>query len=170
MPVFSKTVEMLDIKGPRDLNTALAILLHDCGVRASSILRRLRFPNHTIKDVSFCITNQDRFEDVQHAGIPDQKRILSNPAVACELELLRRKCMAERIPLRNYSRILSLLHNRKSPVPMEKAWISGEDILKLGIKPGPEIGKLLRKTYNMQLSDTITSRRKMIQWLKENYT
>jgi hypothetical protein len=46
-------------------------------------------------------------------------------------------------------------------------FVSGRDVMELGILPGPEIGRLLHEVRERQLNDEITSREEALAWLKK---
>ena len=65
--------------------------------------------------------------------------------------------------VKTYSRIISLI--KKSKVP--KLPILGRDIINLGIKPGPKVGKILRLIENWWIANNFKpSRKKCLEKLK----
>ena len=46
--------------------------------------------------------------------------------------------------------------------------VTGDDLIKLGRKPGPEFGRILDEVYDAQLEGTIRSRDEAISWLMQN--
>jgi len=46
-------------------------------------------------------------------------------------------------------------------------WVSGEDLVAMGRKPGPVFSRLLEEVYDAQLEGTVTSREQALAWLKQ---
>ena len=46
-------------------------------------------------------------------------------------------------------------------------WITGKQLLSLGIAPGPEMGKLIKAAYNAQLNGEIATKEEAIPWVEE---
>ncbi len=51
-----------------------------------------------------------------------------------------------------------------SPTP----WVSGDDLIAMGRKPGPIFRRLLEAVYDAQLEGAVTSRDEAIQWLEQH--
>lgn len=48
-----------------------------------------------------------------------------------------------------------------------KPLIMGRDLLKLGVKPGPKMGKILKKLYQLQIDDEFRTKKQGIEKAKE---
>jgi poly(A) polymerase len=46
--------------------------------------------------------------------------------------------------------------------------ITGDDLIALGISPGPQLGSLLAEIREKQLQDELTTREDALQWIKAN--
>lgn len=57
-----------------------------------------------------------------------------------------------------------LLKQGVSPPPL----VSGDDLIQLGLKPGPAFSRLLNLVYDAQLDRTIASREEALEWLKKH--
>jgi tRNA nucleotidyltransferase (CCA-adding enzyme) len=55
---------------------------------------------------------------------------------------------------------LKIRENKPTPI------LQGRDLLRLGIQPGPEMGKLLRNAYELQLDGTLNNRDEAVDWVK----
>ena len=47
------------------------------------------------------------------------------------------------------------------------ALVTGDDLIRMGRKPGPEFGRLLHKVYDAQLEGRFTTRDQAIRWLRQ---
>ena len=45
------------------------------------------------------------------------------------------------------------------------AWIGGDDLIRLGLKPGPDFGRYLEEAYDAQLEGRVASREEALAWL-----
>jgi poly(A) polymerase len=45
--------------------------------------------------------------------------------------------------------------------------VRGDDLLALGLKPGPKIGEILEAVETRQLEGTLTSREEALEWVRE---
>ena len=48
-----------------------------------------------------------------------------------------------------------------------KPFVQGRDALELGLAPGPRVGELLRRAYELQLEGSLASREAALSWLRE---
>lgn len=53
---------------------------------------------------------------------------------------------------------------------LPKPWISGRDLLALGLAEGPLVGRLLKEAYDQQLSGTPSSRDALLAWVQSRLT
>ena len=47
-----------------------------------------------------------------------------------------------------------------------KPYLTGHDLIRLGVKPGPEFGRILREAEDLRLEGELTSRKKALVWLR----
>ncbi len=45
-------------------------------------------------------------------------------------------------------------------------WVSGDDLIAMGLHPGPRIGKLLEEVYDAQLEGELSSREEAMRWVR----
>jgi hypothetical protein len=72
----------------------------------------------------------------------------------------------ERTP-KNHS-FSEMAHNLGVHESKPKPLIDGNVLKDMGIKPGPNMGKLLNEVYNAQLNGDISTPEEAVQWLKNN--
>ena len=49
------------------------------------------------------------------------------------------------------------------------ALIRGEDVMRLGVPQGPQIGDLLKRAYDAQLDGMFVTREQALAWLQETW-
>ncbi len=62
--------------------------------------------------------------------------------------------------LRDRAEALRVTHGRPTP------FLQGRDVISRGVSPGPEVGSILRKSYELQLDGVLASRQEALGWLE----
>ena len=187
--VFTHVKLMLDhLPANPDVVLALAVLLHDVGkpptfqrapdrIRfnehdrvgaemTESILRRLRFPNDTIAQVVTCVAEHMRMQHVQEMRPAKVKRILQRETFATELELHRIDCVSSHGDLGNYHFLKKAATDLPPEVVKPVPWLTGHDVLALGVTRGPVVGQILREAEELQLEERLRSRPEALDWAR----
>jgi poly(A) polymerase len=171
----------------RSLALALGVLLHDVGkpattlrapdrVRfpkhaevgarmAAAILERYRFPAKLVSDVQHIVGNHMRFTDTRNMRRSTLRRLVGHPVFDTELVLHRLDCLASHGDLANYRFLKRFRRQLAAEPPMPDPWITGHDLMTMGVPHGPEIGRWKRLAYDAQLEDRFPSRDALAGWL-----
>jgi poly(A) polymerase len=187
--VFTHTAMMLDAMEDRSPALAYAVLLHDIakpatafhdGVRlrfhghaergvpmAEAILRRLRLPNRLIEDVTACVGRHMHFMDVQKMRRSTLRRLVGSPTFDTELELHRLDCLASSGRMENHEFLRRVVGEMASEPVLPAPWITGRDLIAMGIEPGRRIGKLLRTAYDLQLEGAVPDREALLARIRK---
>lgn len=186
--VFRHTVLMLNLMQERSVELAFAVLLHDVakpvtatrrdgelcfhkhaeeGARmAERILADLRFPAKQTEAIAAVIRNHMRFQDVQRMRRSTLRRLVGSPTFAIELELHRLDCLASHGNLDNYQFVLAFTKELSREPLLPPPWITGHDIMALGVAEGPEVGRWRRLAYDAQLEGRFATREALLEWLR----
>ncbi|MDP2988959.1 MAG: CCA tRNA nucleotidyltransferase [Kiritimatiellota bacterium] len=193
--VWTHTIMMLNAMRPwpaqggqPDLRLAYAILLHDVGkpgtakfvenrirfdchagvgaALAEIILKRLRLPNDDIKAIAFCIGNHMRFMDVQRMRKATLCRLVGAPTFVTELELHRLDCAASHGDMTNHAFLVAFQAARRAEPVLPKPWVTGHDILPMGVTAGREVGRWKQMVYDAQLEGLVENREAALAWLR----
>ena len=187
--VFEHTVRMLNLMGTRSLRLAFSALLHDVGkpgaahrapdrIRfdghaelgaetARAILRRLRFSNDDTDAIVTCVANHMRFQDVPRMRAATLRRMVGAPTFPVELELHRLDCLASHGGLEHYEQARRFAEELASQPALPKPWVTGHDILGMGVAGGPDVGRWHRAAYEAQLDQRFENRDALLAWLAE---
>jgi len=134
---------------------------------AESLLARLKAPKELSGSVVEAIRNHMRFAHVHLMRPAKWRRMVAAPNFPMELELHRIDCLASHGKMSNYvlllDRIREMAEERALPAPL----LTGKDLLSLGMKPGPAIGKALREIADLQLEGAISTKEEALARLKE---
>ncbi len=193
--VFTHTCMMLDAAGPRDLRLLLAVLLHDVGKPATatwgsdrkggmrirfdghaqvgaemarSFLNRLRFPRVFTDEVVHMVEGHMRFMDVQQMRRGTLRRLIGSPTFPLEKELHRLDCLCSKGDMSNIEFLDRVEAELAAESALPKPWITGKDVMGLGVAPGPEVGRWLNEAYDLQLEGRVESREALLRWLGES--
>ena len=180
--VFVHTMLLLEHMAWPDARLGWCALLHDVGKKAAfrvidgrmrffgheeigskmaeEILQRLKLPAKTVKSVVKAIAGHMRFSRLKEMRESKWRRALADPDFPLELELHRLDCISCHHLMENYlvmlDRIRELEERRVPPVP--QPFVTGKDLLKMGLSPSPEVGKILKKLETLQLEGKLSSR------------
>lgn len=187
--VFEHTVLMLNMMHEPATHLAYSVLLHDVSkpltarqsaVRirfdghadqgaelAKRILRRLCFPSDDIEAISYCIRNHMRIMDVRNMRRSTLRRLVGAPTFPVELELHRLDCLGSHGDLGNYHFLVDFQRQLAEEPVLPKPWVTGHDIMKLGVPEGHQVGFWRKKAYDAQLEERFGNRDELIKWLKD---
>ncbi|MDO9541163.1 MAG: CCA tRNA nucleotidyltransferase [Kiritimatiellia bacterium] len=186
--VWTHTILMLNALTRPSLRLAYAVLLHDIGkpvtaikapdrIRfnrhaefgaaiATTILQRLRLPSADIKAVSHIIGNHMRFMDVRRMRKSTLRRLITADTFPDELELHRLDCVASHGDMQNYCFLADFKAKFEVEPVLPPPLIKGNDIIALGVSPGPDVGRLKKAAYDAQLESKFDGRNAALKWLK----
>ena len=186
--VFEHTVVMLNALRTADPRLAWAVLLHDVGkpptarwvegrfrfenhapvgaMATRRILERLRFPAADTADIAFMVGNHMRFMKVEEMRRATLRRLVGAPTFPLELELHRLDCAASHGKLDNYDFLDAFQKQMAAEPVLPEPWITGYDLMGLGIPQGPEVGVWRKKAYDAQLEGMFPDRAALLAWLE----
>jgi tRNA nucleotidyltransferase/poly(A) polymerase len=133
---------------------------------AEQILQRLRMPNELVEGVKHCVANHMRFIHVQEMRKATLRRLVGAPDFATELELHRLDCQSSHGMLDNYAFLKAFSEELKHEPVLPPRWITGADVMALGIKEGPDVGRWLKVAYDAQLEGRCPTRDDLLAWLR----
>lgn len=189
--VYTHTLLMLDMLSPdAPLELCLAVLMHDIGkpptrtvdeedgrIRfnghdavgaemARTILSRLRYPNRTIEAVCAMVARHMKFMHVQEMRTARLRQFMAEPTFGQELELHRVDCASSNGFTDNYDFLLAKREEFAAEPLIPEPLITGEDLIDMGLKPGPRFRELLEAVQTEQLEGRILDRDKALTYLK----
>ena len=190
--VFVHTRLMLSMLAPNaSAAEVLAVLLHDIGkpptrsfdpadqrIRfnghdrvgaemADAVMTRLRFPRHEIDLVVDVVRNHMVFKDVQQMRPARLRRFMARPHFGIELELHRVDCAGSHGDLENYHFLVRKASEFAQEPLIPTPLVRGDDLISMGLQPGPRIGELLEAVQTAQLEGEVTTRAQALEWLEK---
>jgi len=189
--VFNHTRIMLDMLAPdAPLELCLAVLLHDIAkppcqtfdaesdrIRfnghdamgatiSETILRRLRYPNHTIEAVVPMVARHMQFMAVQQMRTARLKRFMSAPHFDLEMELHRVDCGSSNGFTDNYEFLQAKAAEFAAEPLIPPPLVTGRDLIQLGLSPGPLFAELLEAIQTEQLEGRLQDRETALDCLR----
>jgi poly(A) polymerase len=131
------------------------------------ILRRLRFPKKQIEEIVACVRNHMQFKDVKQMRKATLRRLLLRKTFPLELELHRLDCLGSHGNLDHYKFLLAQAEELKKKPTIRPPLLTGKDLIRLGMKPGPAMGALLDEIREKQLADELKTPRAAKAWVKK---
>ncbi len=133
---------------------------------AERILQRLRFPKKQIVEIVACVRNHMQFKDVKQMRKATLRRLLLRDTFPLEIELHRLDCLGSHGNLEHYEFLLAQAEELKNKQTIRPPLLTGADLIKLGLKPGPPLGALLDEIREKQLQDELKTPRQARAWVK----
>lgn len=188
--VFEHTMIMLKHMVFPDPLLAWSVLLHDVGkpltrsVEESgrirffgheekgaemvpSILKRFGFQEKEIAIIVHAVKNHMRFAYVRDMRDGKLTRLIREEHFSLELELHRLDCISCHGKMACFDFLVEKMLELPAVETEIKPFVSGADLLALGMVPGRKMGELLKKVRQMQCAGGIPSREKALEFVKQ---
>ncbi len=142
----------------------------EVGVKmAEEICHRLRFSKHDTEQIARLVANHMRFADVQEMKPSTLKRFFRLPHFDEHLELHRLDCLASH---RNLS-LYNFVRQKLSEMPPEqirpKPLLTGDDLIAMGYRPGPQFKQILSAIEDAQLEGRLQSSDEAREYVKREF-
>ena len=134
---------------------------------AGRILQRLRFPKKQTDEIVACVRQHMQFKDVKQMRKATLRRLLLRETFPLELELHRLDCLGSHGALDHYEFLLAQAEELKKKPAIRPPLLTGNDLIALGVKPGPAMGALLAEIREKQLQDELKTPRQARAWAKK---
>jgi poly(A) polymerase len=133
------------------------------------IMERLRFSRADIDATVEAVDQHMVFKDVQNMRVAKLKRFMARPHFEDEMELHRVDCTSSHGYLDNYEYIRSRQEEFANEPLIPEPLITGNDLIKLGLRPGPRFKEILEAVQSRQLEGTLVSPEAALNWVKEEF-
>lgn len=133
---------------------------------AEAICRRLRFSNDDTEQVMALVANHLRFKDVPQMRPATLKRFVRLPRFEEHLELHRLDCLASHRMLENYEFVQRFLRETPPEQVSPPRFVTGDDLLEMGLPPGPRYREILQAVEDAQLDGRVKSREEALSLVR----
>ncbi len=134
------------------------------------IMRRLRFSGAEIDAAVEMVRQHMVFKDVPKMRVAKLKRFMARPTFDDELELHRVDCEGSHGMLDNYEFLLRKREEFANEPIIPPPLVRGDDLMALGLKPGPKFGEILEAVETRQLEGTLRTREEALKWVQREYS
>lgn len=131
---------------------------------AEEICRRLRFSNADTEQIAALVANHLRFKDVPQMKPATLKRFARLDRFDEHLELHRLDCMSSHRNLENYEFMRRFLAETPQEQVHPARLLTGDDLIRLGLRPGPRFKEILETAEDAQLDGKIATREEALRW------
>src|SRR5213596_1619946 len=135
-----------------------------------AIMRRLRFSGAQIEATVEMVRQHMVFKDVPHMRVAKLKRFMARPTFEEELELHRVDCESSHRMLDNYEFLQRKREEFANEPIIPPPLVRGDDLIALGLKPGPKFGEILEAVETRQLEGNLRTRDEALDWVKVHYS
>src|SRR5213079_534452 len=134
-----------------------------------AIMERLRFSRAEIDATVEAVRQHMVFKDVPNMRMAKLKRFMARPTFEDELELHRVDCESSHRMLDNYEFLLRKREEFANEPIIPPPLVRGDDLIALGMKPGPKFGEILEAVETRQLEGALNDRQEALDWVKREY-
>src|SRR6266496_2919258 len=134
---------------------------------ANKVLQRLRFPRKQINEIVACVRQHMQFKDVLQMRKSTLRRMLLRPTFPIERELHRLDCLGSHGRLDHYEFLVRQEEQLERQPAIRPPLLTGDDLLDMGMKPGPLMGRLLAELREKQLQDELRTTGEARVWAQK---
>jgi poly(A) polymerase len=133
---------------------------------AEAILERLRFPRKQTEEIVQAVRCHMQFKDAREMRKATLRRLLMRRTFPLELELHRLDCVGSHGRLDVHQYLVEQARELENQPEIRPPLLKGDDLKKLGMKPGPALGALLAEIREKQLQDELKTPAQARKWAK----
>ena len=134
-----------------------------------AIMERLRFSRAEIDATVEAVRQHMVFKDVPNMRVAKLKRFMARPTFEDELELHRVDCASSHAMLDNYEFLLKKKEEFANEPIIPPPLVRGDDLIALGMKPGPNFGEILEAVETRQLEGMLKNREEALEWVRKEF-
>ena len=98
------------------------------------------------------------------------RRLISAKSFPATLEVLRVDCASCHGKMDDYLYLLDFLYSLNGEPAVPPPLVTGRDLIRLGMKPGREMGKILSEIADLQLEGRLRSREEAMNYLSGQFS
>lgn len=130
------------------------------------LCRRLRLSNKEREHVLWLLNNRHTLRHAPHLPLPQLKRLLVHPLIADLLSLNRADMLARNVDLAPLEFCENFLRTTPTHEIAPPALLTGDDLIRLGLKPGADFKRILDAVRDAQLEGAIHTRDEALQFVE----
>jgi poly(A) polymerase len=134
-----------------------------------TIMARLKFSRAEIDATVEMVRQHMVFKDVPRMRIAKLKRFMARPTFEEELELHRVDCASSHGMMENYDFLVQKQEEFANEPIIPPPLVCGDDLIAMGMKPGPKFGEILEAIETRQLEGALKTREEALEWVRKEY-
>ncbi|MFM9966594.1 MAG: CCA tRNA nucleotidyltransferase [Planctomycetaceae bacterium] len=143
---------------------AFAVLLQGVS-NVEVICRRLKLSNDELERIAWLVRQQAALREADKLSLAKLKRLLAHPFRDDLLALTRVMLLAEQADLQTVLFCEKFLEETPADVLNPLPLVTGDDLINLGLKPGPRFKQLLEEVRDAQLNGELTDHVAALEWV-----
>ena len=136
---------------------------------AAAICKRLRFSTWETGQITALVSNHMRFKDVGQMRASTLKKFVRLPHFDEHLALHRLDCLASHGRLDTYEFVQQFLRETPTEQFRPARLLTGEDLMRMGYRPGPTFRTMLGALEDAQLEGVVSSREEAEDFVRRTY-
>ena len=136
---------------------------------AAAICKRLRFSTWETGQVTGLVSNHMRFKDVGQMRASTLKKFVRLPHFEEHLALHRLDCLASHGRLDAYEFVQQFLRETPTEQVRPARLLTGEDLMRMGYRPGPTFRTMLGALEDAQLEGVVSNRQEAEEFVRRTY-
>ncbi len=144
---------------------AFAVLLQGVS-NVEVICRRLKLSNDELERTAWLVRQQGALLEADKLSLAKLKRLLAHSFRDDLLALTRATLLAEQADLHQVLFCERFLETTPPEVLNPPPLVTGNDLIELGLRPGPRFKQMLEEVRDAQLSGDLTDRAAAVEWVK----
>ncbi len=144
---------------------AFAMLLRGVS-NIEAICRRLKLSNDELEKTAWLVRQQDALREPDKLTLAQLKRLLAHPFRDDLLSLMRATLLAEHADPHPVLFCEQFLEATPPKVLNPPPLVTGNDLIALGLKPGPRFKQLLDEVRDAQLNGELADRSAALEWVR----
>lgn len=133
---------------------------------AGSILRRLKYPNAIVEAVQFMVARHMQWGQIDSMRLGKLRLWMSVPTMDDEMLLHRADCLASHGALDKLAYVRERREDMAAASVRPDPFVTGRDLIALGLRPGPAFKRWLEEAYVEQLEGRFSDREDALAWLR----
>jgi poly(A) polymerase len=134
-----------------------------------AIMERLRFSRAEIDATVEMVRQHMVFKDVPNMRVAKLKRFMARATFDDELELHRVDCASSHRMMENYDFLVQKKEEFAQEPIIPPPLVRGDDLIALGLTPGPKFGEILEAVETLQLEGALRGREEALAWVRREY-
>ncbi len=130
---------------------------------------RLKMPNVEIDQIRALVEEQLKFRDVFQMREATLQRFIRHPDFEMMLALHRADATVSDGNLAFYEFCKTRWEELRKKGPTDSKVLSGEDLIQLGLKPGPRFAEILRAVEDLALENRLTSKEEALEYVVKHF-